>query len=139
MSMNLSADLFNEIVASLRSDGPDSRAQEKRTQGRVGLRCTMDLVPFPTPEGTRPTTVWLRDISINGIGFVSSARVSDRSELIARLPRPNQTPLSILYKVRYCRRLSSDLFSVGASFEHVMPDASGEVATIGKFAKRSAP
>jgi hypothetical protein len=76
--------------------------------------------------------VWVRDISVNGIGLMSSTRFDEGMEFIVRFVREGRPPLCILYRVRYCRRLSSDLSSIGASFERVMPDPNGEVATIGR-------
>jgi hypothetical protein len=136
--MMLSADMFNQIVASLTSASPASRAPEKRVQGRVGLRSALEIIPIASAvAGAKPISVWLRDISINGLGIVSSVKMEDSLVFAARFPREGGGPLAILYKVRHCRRISGDLFSVGASFERVVPDVSGEIALIGKASKTS--
>jgi hypothetical protein len=132
MQARLTAHMLDDIVSNLKSDSA-SRSQDKRTQGRVGLRGTLDVIPCSfSKESNKPMTVWVRDISVNGIGLLVSSRLDEGVEFIARFVRDGRPPLCILYKVRYCRRVSSDLMSVGASFDRVMPDANGEVATIGK-------
>jgi len=133
MQAKLTADMLNDIVSNLKSDSVASRIQEKRGQGRVGLRGSVDVIPFsPTKAGNKPISIWVRDISANGIGFLAPARFEEGLEFVARFVRDGRPPLCILYRVRYCRKVSSDLNSVGASFSRVLPDANGEVATIGK-------
>lgn len=133
MHAKLTAEMLTDIVSNLKSDSAGSRGQEKRGQGRVGLRGTLDVIPRSFKNvGNKPLTVWVRDISVNGIGLMSSTVFDAGAEFIARFVREGRPPLCILYKVRYCRRVSSDLNSVGASFDRVMPDANGEVAVIGK-------
>jgi hypothetical protein len=138
MAMKLSAALFNEIVSSLRSDGTNSRIQEKRTQGRVGLRCALEIAPGTAGNSAaKSMPICVHDISQNGLGLVSATKLSADSEFVAWFTREGESSVPVLYRVRYCRRLSSDLFSIGATFQRVLPDASGEVATIGRTAKAS--
>ncbi len=133
MHAKLTADMLNDIVSNLKSDNGGARGQDKRTQGRVGLRGALDVVPCTFSKvSNKPISVWVRDISVSGIGLLASSRFEEGLEFIARFVREGRPPLCILYKVRYCRRVSSDLMSVGASFDRVMPDANGEVAVIGK-------
>ena len=132
MPAKLTAEMLNDIVSNLKSDSV-GRAQEKRSQGRVGLRGILDVIPCTFVKGSnKPLTVWVRDISVNGIGLLASKRLDEGVEFIARFVREGRPPLCILYKVKYCRRVASDLVSVGASFDRVMPDANGEVAIIGR-------
>jgi hypothetical protein len=133
MQSKLTAEMFNDIVSNLKSDSAAARGQEKRTQGRVGLRGMLEVIPCSfSRESNKPVNVWVRDVSVNGIGLLASLRFDEGAEFIARFTRYNRPPLCVLYKVRYCRRVSSDLNSIGASYERVMPDANGEVAVIGK-------
>jgi hypothetical protein len=136
MAMKLSAEMFNEIISSLRSDTSESHGHEKRTQGRVGLRCALEIVQFGlSAKGTKPTAVCVHDISLNGIGLVSPARLAEDTEFVARLSRDGHSPVPILYKVRYCRRLGNDLYNIGAMFQRVLPDAAGEVLALGRKSK----
>ena len=51
---------------------------------------------------------------------------------MARLSRDAHTPVPVLYKVRYCRKLANDFYDVGVMFQRVLPDSSGEVIALGK-------
>ena len=119
MSVQLTAQLYKEILASLRSDSP-SRMTDKRSQGRVGLRCSLEIIPDHSSHlPAKPFVVWVRDISTKGIGLVTSTPMPENSLFVAHFARNPQEPLSVTYKVVYCRRLSSDLYSVGATMEQV--------------------
>jgi hypothetical protein len=131
MSMKLSAEMFNQIVSSLKSDGINSRGHEKRAEGRVGLRCTIDIVTripynFESPT-TKAISVSVNNISVCGIGLVTGMKLEDGSEFIARFNRDGSSPVPILYKVRHARRIANDVYSIGANLERVLPDADGEV------------
>jgi hypothetical protein len=133
MQSKLTANMLNDIVSNLKSDAGGARGQEKRTQGRVGLRGTLEIVPCTfNKEANTARTVCVRDISVCGIGLLVSSALEEGVEFIARFVREGKPPLCILYKVRYCRRISNDLLTIGASFDRVMPDANGEVMTLGK-------
>lgn len=123
MSMKLSADLFNQITSTLRSDVQKVKGSEKRAQGRVGLRCTLELLPCsPASEIPPKTLVWVRDISATGIGLVCGRAVDNDVEFVAQFDRPGEQPLAVVYKVRHVRKISADLWSIGASFERIIPD-----------------
>ncbi|MGA2501494.1 MAG: hypothetical protein ABSH20_27450 [Tepidisphaeraceae bacterium] len=126
MQAKLTAELFREIVASLRSDTTATRIHENRREGRVGLRVNLDLIVCACDDaGEERVTVWVRDISIRGVGFVCSTRMAEGLEFIAQFAREIQPAVSILYKVQYCRRITHDLFSVGAKFQRVVADEVG--------------
>jgi hypothetical protein len=136
MSMKLSAELFNQIVSNLRSDHTSSRGHDKRAEGRVGLRCTIDIIariPYSFESAhTKTIGVSVNNISVSGIGLVTGMKMEDGSEFVARFARDGGPPVPILYKVRYSRRLATDVFSVGATLERVLPDADGEVLPMPK-------
>jgi hypothetical protein len=141
MAMKLSAELFSEIISSLKSDGVNSRGHEKRAQARVGLRCALEIVPCAfSSKNAKPNAVCVHDLSQNGIGLVSTIKLAENSEFVAKFYRDGAPSVPVLYKVRHCRRLSPELFSIGAIFERVLPDESGEVVTLGrKKPSRKAP
>ncbi len=133
MQAKLSAELFSEIVTSLKSDSRTSRSKEHRTEGRVGLRSNLDLILCAYGDtGEQRATVWVRDVSIKGMGFVCSTRIAEGVNFIAQFTRESQPPVSILYEVRYCGRIAHGLFGVGARLERVMADASGATVSVGR-------
>jgi hypothetical protein len=63
-TMQLSAELFEQIVRCLCSDERDSTRHGKRKEGRVGVRCSIDVTPrIFDDNGQRTLTVKIRDIS----------------------------------------------------------------------------
>ena len=127
--MKFSADMFKQIIATLRSDGSGARGHEKRVEGRVGLRCSVDIIPFQFGDkGSKGVTVWVRDLSVSGIGLVSARPFEANVEFVVGFVRDNRKPLSVRYKVRYCKRLARDLHSIGASFERF--EDSGDAKTV---------
>jgi hypothetical protein len=125
--MKLSAEMFKQIIASLKSDRSSSRGHEKRSEGRVGLRCSADVIPsLFGDKGARAITVWVRDISVNGIGLVASTLLERNAEFVLPFIHDGHNPLSVRYKVRYVKKISRDLYSIGASFERFEDDAAAK-------------
>jgi hypothetical protein len=115
-SNKLTAEWFNQIIATLKSDTHQVRGHEKRTEGRVGLRCMLEMVPrVPGDALPKLIKMWVRDISVNGIGLVCGMAIPVGTELIANFGRHGMPPLAVVYKVRYSRQLSSDIHSIGAN------------------------
>ena len=116
--MRFSADMFKQIIAGLRSDGAGENGHEKRLEGRVGLRSSVDLVPFAADgKAGKAVTTRVRDLSVNGIGLVSATAFEKNIEFIVAFVREGRKSLAVRYKVRHCKRLTRDLHSIGASFE----------------------
>jgi hypothetical protein len=140
MAMLLSAELFGEIITNLRSDVTKVSTHEKRRQARVGLRCALEILPSPFIEKKiKPISLLVHDISQNGIGLVSSVKLDENAEFVARFPRDGHPAVPVLYKTRYCRRLSSEQYAVGAIFMRVLPDAWGNVVKLNRRTKAISP
>jgi hypothetical protein len=117
----LSAEMFEEIIASLRSDR-SLRANEKRNRPRVGLRAAMDVTfCTPTARGARGATVWVRDVSSVGLGLVGPTVMQPGLEFIATFERYDREPLRVQYTVAHCKMLARNLYSIGAKLLRVLP------------------
>src|SRR5690348_11060532 len=101
----LTAEMFEQIVASLRSDG-SRRTHEKRKHPRVGLRTTLEILQCPE-IGERivppPAVVSVRDLSADGIGFVSPRSMAANAQFVAEFARSEDTKLRVQYRVAYCK------------------------------------
>src|SRR5688572_21983721 len=120
----LTADTFEEIVSSLRSDEA-RRVHEKRNRPRVGLRNSLAI--FPCPHGVpaaHPVVFWVRDVSAEGLGLVGSQPFPTDMDFIAEFDRGERPRLRVQYKVAYCKQLSRGLYSVGARLVKVLPERS---------------
>jgi hypothetical protein len=139
MSLKLSAELFNEVISTLTSDGCRKSGPEKRRDARVGLRCSVEitLCVFAAKK-PKPVTVQVHDLSVSGIGLVAREMLEIGAEFVAKLHREGHPPMTVLYKVKHCRRLTKELFNVGAGFVRVLPDADGEVLAINPRKRRTA-
>jgi hypothetical protein len=118
--MQLSAELYRQIVRSLRSDPRTSRNLEKRINPRVGLRTKLTITRRAFGSGT-PTqsSVWVRDLSTSGIGIVTSEPLQMRSEFAAHLPGAMGEALTIVYTVMHCKELAKSLYSIGATLTRI--------------------
>ena len=115
--MALSADQFKQIVASLKSDAPDRGNYEKRAAPRVGLRTKVTI--YMDGDSSRPTDVWVRDLSANGIGFVHGRPIEQNREFLIKFPMRGNHWLSVVYSVMHCKDLSKSLYFVGARLDRI--------------------
>jgi hypothetical protein len=121
---SLPAEQFKEIIRSLRSDGQGRRSLEKRTGPRVGLRARLLIrVHRGGTLSKNALLVWLRDLSVEGIGLVHAQPLEDGDEFIAEFPLRNQQNLNVLYRVVHCKMLSKSLYCIGARLVRMLDDA----------------
>ena len=118
--MTLTASLFQQILTSLRSD-TGRRFNEQRMGPRVGVRGKIK-VQRGTAEASPnqpPLEVWVRDVSISGIGLLSSEAMTAGTHFRAQFPKVDDLPLTLLYTVVHCKSVSKGLFVVGARLADV--------------------
>lgn len=127
--MQLSAETFLQIVKSLRSDTVGNGGREQRKMPRVGVRGRSTIL-MPGKTGQRPHTVNVRDISAGGIGLLmTEPLLSVGEEFVLVLPSTGQQgKRQMLCVVARFNKLSANLYTVGASFKHEVPEA-GKPAT----------
>ena len=120
----LTAEVFESIVKTLRSDGSDSMS-EKRSAPRVGLRTQVDIEVLPESFSggvLGSYAAWLRDISADGIGIVTNQHLPRGAEFIAAFRREREGTMRIQYKVAHCKTLSKGLYSIGARVEKTLEE-----------------
>jgi hypothetical protein len=122
MAMELTAETYRSILASLRSDPRSNKSTEKREAPRVGLRSKITVVP----DGGKSVSTWCRDLSINGIGLVHGRPMKLGSQFVAMLPTRGKDPMPVVYTVVNCRAISDSLFSIGASLDRIIETTSEE-------------
>lgn len=122
--MQLTADLYREILRSLRSDNRSSRNLEKRTAPRVGLRSKLTIIPS---NGSAPASTCVRDISANGIGLVHPESLPIGSQFTAMFAGRANDALAVVYIVANCKEISKTLYSIGATvvrIDRILPSNS---------------
>lgn len=121
VATTLTAEVFKDVVSTLRSDDSSTRLLDKRTSPRVGLRTKLAIITGPTGAfEAPPVEVWLRDLSAGGMGIVHSQEMERGTPFVAQLPRRQGPALRVLYEVAHCKRLAKDLYSIGAKLVRIM-------------------
>jgi len=124
--MNISAEMFEAIIRSIRGDGHDA----KRKHPRVGFSGRMTIIPMPA-KNPKPVQVVVRDLSAGGIGILHTEafRVGAQFNLELKSDKTGKTS-TILCTVRWTRSVGSNLHEIGAQFENreVAPPAPSKPA-----------
>jgi hypothetical protein len=112
--MALTAEAFDQIVNSLKSDC-GRRFNEKRHKPRVGVRGRVQIVQI-RPDGSiePPLEVWVRDVSINGIGILHNKPLAKGSQFEAHFFRQDDVPLILTYVVAHHKSVVKGLYTIGA-------------------------
>src|SRR5262245_57004061 len=126
--MTLTAEQFDQITASLRSDDPGVRSSEKRECPRVGMRVQIEIISFATRGQPARYRVWLRDFSTTGIGFVYAQPIKQGSALIVCLPKGRNDTLKLLYKVVRSVQIDETQYIIGARLERSLDDTAAPAA-----------
>lgn len=127
--MQLTADLYREILRSLRSDTRSNRNLEKRGAPRVGLRSKVTII---LASGGPPTVTCVRDLSANGIGLVHPEPMSIGSQFTAMFAGRANDTLAVVYTVANCKELSKTLYSIGASVSRIDRGIATSPATLSR-------
>jgi hypothetical protein len=114
--MQLSATQFLRILETLRSDP----LQGRRRTPRVGLRVKATMVPCVESGPVAKHEVWVRDLSVEGVGFVHSVPLPPDSFVILQFASKNDPGLSVLYQVTRSHQLAAMSVEIGAKIDHVL-------------------
>ncbi len=124
--MRLSAEMFEEIVGSLRSDGRSSA--EKRSEPRVGLSAEVLMISARDRVRRGGIRMRVRDISHSGVGLYHSKRLGKEQRFIVELPTIRDQPIWLVCVTAYCRRTEKDRYLIGARIKRVLNSAEVERA-----------
>ncbi len=115
----------------LHSDEKMSPRHEKRKEGRVGVRCSVEIIPrLCNDDGDKPVRVKVRDISSSGIGLLTHLHIDVGVEMICPLPCEDGSRVQVVMTVRHCYQVSKGLYSIGASFDRSLVPTSGKAAPV---------
>jgi hypothetical protein len=116
--MRLSAEIYEEILAGLKSDGV--RDKDKRREPRVGMAGEADFVTI-AGDGTRQAgVVRIRDVSRQGIGLLFNQHIPPQQRFVVQLESINGQPIWLVCNAAYCRKTDMGRFSVGARIMQVL-------------------
>jgi len=115
--MELTAEIFQQIVSGLRSDERNSAKHGNRKEGRVGVRYWVDLAP-PVGSGVRlnATKVMVRDLSPSGIGFACRDKLNVGLDMVCCLPNLAGSITEVPLRIQHCTQVAKNLYIIGARF-----------------------
>ena len=116
--MTLTAAVFKQILSSLKSD-TGRRFNEQRNSPRVGVRGKISILPLTVNQ--EPLEVWVRDVSVTGIGLLCPVAFPAGTRILARFPKIDDAPLTITYIVAHCKSVSRGLYVIGARLAEMPP------------------
>jgi hypothetical protein len=116
--MRLSAELYDQIAASLRSDSV--RDKDKRREPRVGMAGEADLITVGSDGKRVAGLVRIRDVSVNGIGFCSTQPLDLGQRFVVQLQAGNGERLWLVCLAAYCRKINHGNYIVGARIKQHM-------------------
>ena len=113
--MQFTADLYVQIVESLRSGEAAGGTRDLRKKPRVGVNARTSIL-IPAKTGARPIPVTVRDLSAGGAGLLmAEPLLADGEEFVLILAQgERQAKRLMVYQARRVSRLSPTLYQVGA-------------------------
>jgi hypothetical protein len=113
--MQLSAELYSQIIRDLTSDGLGEFGRQQRREPRVGVRAKAFILP--SLSATTPIPVRVRDVSVSGMGLLLPRDLGADRLFLLLLPRVGgHPPLRLACTVAHCQAIAEDLYAIGARF-----------------------
>ncbi len=116
--MRLSAEIYDQIVAALKSDS--QKDLDNRLEPRVGMAGEATLVTVREDGRQVTARVRVRDVSRSGIGLYYSSRFVKDQRLIIQLQKASGESIWLVCIAAYCRRVEPDRYSVGVRIRQVL-------------------
>jgi hypothetical protein len=117
MSFEISAEAFESIIRSLRSDRQTGRGSDKRRTPRVGLSGRVTIIPCSPNSNRTAAVAMVRDLSTTGIGLAHSHPLVIGEQIIVRFAATHMEPAkSILCTVTHSHTIGETLSTTGAKF-----------------------
>jgi PilZ domain len=111
---------FAEVIECLRSGATASRASELRRSTRMEVWATVDIFPVDGGETDQPRVALARDISIEGIGILTSLSPRIGTKMVVFLPRGKTVASFMLCNVAFCGPAAHGIFNLGCSFDSAL-------------------
>jgi hypothetical protein len=107
--MQLTATKLADLIRSLRASA--LAGTDKRKNPRAGLRTRAEI---HIHQGSTRMPIWIRDVSAGGINILGSRylEIGTRFSLMLDGDRVE----TALCETRFCRKVGSELFNIGARF-----------------------
>ena len=145
--MNLSAELFDEVVTSLNAATATAQAAapgyedaggvgQRRQAPRVGVRARVTLIPLTDRLASSAMSVPVRDLSPAGIGFLHAEKIDLDESFVVLLPQSAGGQIAMLCEVAYWQPLAPNLFAIGARFTRVLRHGAADSTSDARIEQR---
>jgi len=124
--MILSNQQFEEVLGVLRTRVPPSGSEKRRTS-RMELNSQLIIMPIRDGNCPEQVSVLARDISMEGLGLLTSIPLRKGQQFVALLPRTNTETIFVISQAMYCGVVANGMFTIGCRFLKVLPAKSAEV------------
>ena len=103
-----------QVSEMLRAIRCDRKVSDRRRAPRVGLRAKVDMVT--SPERPETAQVWIRNISLSGVGLLHCRKLAVGDTIVIRFPTADRKLLSVGCEVIHCQSIPNQFFRIGARF-----------------------
>src|SRR5689334_4746549 len=103
-----------QVSEMLRAIRCDRKVSDRRRAPRVGLRAKVDMVT--SPERPATAQVWIRNISLSGVGLLHSRKLAVGDTIVLRFPTADRKLVSVPCEVIHCQSIPNQFYRVGARF-----------------------
>jgi hypothetical protein len=111
--MQLAAQLLAEIVAAIRKEDRSAAGSDKRRFARFAVNSRVEVLSHATG---RAYTALTRDLSLEGVGLISTVTVAKGERLSISLPRERAASLVAQCTVIHAGPLADGIWAVGVLF-----------------------
>jgi hypothetical protein len=103
-----------QVSEMLRAIRCDRKVSDRRRAPRIGLRAKVDMITSPQQPET--AQVWVRNISLSGVGLLHSRKLGIGDTIVLRFPTADRKLLSVPCEVIHCQSIPNQFYRIGAKF-----------------------
>jgi len=115
--MLLTAGQFKEMIASLRA--PSSKG-DRRKSARLQVQASTLIAPLTANGHEEGFTVLAKDISLEGVGLLSSVALKAGQQILIHLAKEKGETAYVVCTVMHCSEISDGVYSHGVKFEKLI-------------------
>lgn len=113
--MLLTSEQLLELIELMQASR-DLRPSDRRKQARIGMRYRLNIRRLLEAEQTVRRAVFLRNLSIGGVGLSANFRLNEGEEFVIELPRAGGQIHQIVCRVTHLKSISGGIFQFGGRF-----------------------
>jgi len=115
--MLLTAGQFKEMIASLRS--PSSKG-DRRKSARLQVQASTLIAPLTAKGHDDQFTVLAKDISLEGVGLLSSVALKAGQQILIHLAKEKGETAYVVCTVMHCSEIADSVYSHGVKFDRII-------------------